>query len=190
MELFEAIKGRRSCRNFSSEPITEDIIMEIIEAGTWAPSPLNGQPWEFIVIEDNATKEMIYQEAERCRKWGEEASGWKWLGKYRVDFLKLAPVLIAVVGDPAKTGLDAYLDEGGVGYQYACAAAIQNMHLAAHGLGLSSLWFTLYDKKKMREILDIPPEKNPVSIVCIGKPAGEIPAPPRKEVKEKVRFVR
>ncbi|MBW2027393.1 MAG: nitroreductase family protein [Deltaproteobacteria bacterium] len=82
MELFEAIKGRRSCRNFSSEPITEDIIMEIIEAGTWAPSPLNGQPWEFIVIEDNATKEMIYQEAERCRKWGEEASGWKWLGKY------------------------------------------------------------------------------------------------------------
>ncbi|RLB44129.1 MAG: nitroreductase [Deltaproteobacteria bacterium] len=190
MDVFEAIKGRRSCRSFLEESIPEETIIKIIEAGTWAPSPLNAQPWEFIVIEDQTTKEKIFEEAERCRNWGLETSGWKWLGKYRVDFLKSAPVLIAVVGDPKKTGLDAFLEEGNVGYQYACAAAIQNMHLAAHALGLGTLWFTLYDKKNMRAILEIPPEKNPVSILCLGKPAGETPASPRKDVSSKVRFIR
>ena len=189
MEVFEAIKGRRSCRNFLGEPIPRETVMKIIEAGTWAPSPLNAQPWEFIVIENEEIKGRIFEEADRCRNWGLETSGWKWLGRYRVDFLKSAPVLIAVIGDPKKTGLDAYLEEGGVGYQYACAAAIQNMHLAAHALGLSTLWFTLYDKKNMREILGIPPEKNPVSIVCLGKPTAHIPAPPRKDAKDKVRFL-
>ncbi len=190
MDVFEAIKGRRSCRNFLPDPVPEETILKIIEAGTWAPSPLNAQPWEFLVIKEQGTKEKIFEEAERCRNWGLETSGWKWLERYQVDFLKTAPVLIVVIGDPKKTGLDAFFKEGTVGYQYACAAAIQNMHLAAHALGLGTLWFTLYDKKNMREILDIPPEKNPTSIVCLGKPAGETKAPPRKEVAERVRFIR
>jgi len=109
--------------------------------------------------------------------------------RYQVDFLKSAPVLITVVGDPKKTGLDAFLEEGTVGYQYACSAAIQNMLLAAHALGLGSLWFTLYDKKNLRGILEIPEDKNPVGIVCLGKPGAEIPSIGRKELAGKVRFV-
>ncbi len=190
MEVFEAIRGRRSCREFLPEPVPEDAVMQIIEAGVWAPSPLNAQPWEFLVVEEQGSKEKIYEEAERCRNWGLETSGWKWLGRYQVDFLKTAPVLIVVIGDPKKTGLDAFLEEGTVGYQYACAAAIQNMHLAAHALGLGSLWFTLYDKKHIRKILGIPPEKTPISIVCVGKPARDIKAPPRKGAREKIRFIR
>ncbi|MGD2127082.1 MAG: nitroreductase family protein [Desulfobacteraceae bacterium] len=189
MDVFTAMRERRSCRNFSPEPVSEGDLERIMEAASWAPSPLNGQPWEFIVVTNQEVKEKIFSESDRCRTWALETSGWKWLGKYQVDFLKSAPVIIAVVGDPQKTGMDMFQEEGKVGYQHACAAAIQNMHLAAHALGLSSLWFTLYDKKAMREILDIDAEKTPLALVCIGKPGSEIPSVPRKDVKEKTRYI-
>jgi len=190
MDVFTAIEQRRSCRRFSSEPISEETIEKILGAATWAPSPLNGQPWEFIVITNEAVKETILSEADRCRNWALEKSGWKWLAPYKVDFLRSAPVIIAVVGDPKKTGVDMYLEEGGVGYQHACAAAIQNMHLAAHALGLGSLWFTFFDKKEMREILEIDSKKTPIALVCLGKREGDPDQTPRKSVKEKTTYIR
>jgi nitroreductase len=95
-----------------------------------------------------------------------------------------------VIGDPKKTGVDMFQEEGGVGYQHACAAAIQNIHLAAHALGLSSIWFTFFDKKPMREILGIDPAKTPLALVCLGKAGGEISRTPRKDVKEKTTYLR
>jgi len=190
MDLLEAIKGRRSCRNYLPEAIEDNIIESILEAGTWAPSPLNMQPWEFIVITAGKVKEMIFDEAERCRKWSLEKSGWKWLDSYHVEFLKQAPVIIAIVGDPKKTGVDVYMEEGMVGYQAACAAAIQNIHLAAHSCGLGSLWFTLFDKKNLRDILEISSEKTPLALVLLGKPGDTPMAMPRKSVKDKTRYIR
>jgi nitroreductase len=95
-----------------------------------------------------------------------------------------------VIGDPNKSGVDMFTEEGPMGYQAACAAAIQNMHLAAHALGLSSLWFTLFDKKALREILGIAPEKTPLALICLGKPGGPLTPVPRKEVKEKAIYIR
>ena len=190
MDVFTAIKERRSCRNFLSEPVSEDAIERILGAAIWAPSPLNLQPWEFIVVTKTEVKEKLFSEAERCRKWGLEKSGWKWLESYKVDFLQSAPVIIAVIGDPKKTGLDMFLEDGGVGYQHACAAAIQNIHLAAHALGLNSLWFTLFDKAAMREILGIDPAKTPLALVCLGKAGGELLQTRRKDVKEKTTYIR
>ena len=189
MELFTAIRERRSCREFSTEPVAPGDLEKILEAATWAPSPMNSQPWEFVVISSEAVKEKIFAEADRCRRWALERSGWKWLGGYALDFLKTAPILIAVIGDPKGTGVDMFMEEGGVGYQHACAAAIQNMHLAAHALGLSTLWFTLFDKKAMREILDVDPGKTPLAVICLGKAGGEIPAVPRKNAKERTRTI-
>jgi 5,6-dimethylbenzimidazole synthase len=189
MDLFTAMRERRSCRNFLSEKVEQTTIEKILEAGTWAPSPLNSQPWEFIVITNHEAKEKIFAEGERCRKWALEKSGWKWLGSYSLDFLGSAPVIIAVVGDPKKSGVDMFMEEGPVGYQAACAAAIQNIHLAAHALGLSSLWFTLFDKKALRQILDIAPEKTPLALICLGKPKAPSAPAPRKEVKEKTTYI-
>ncbi|MBP1746965.1 MAG: nitroreductase [Deltaproteobacteria bacterium] len=190
MDLFEAIKGRRSCRNYLSVTIDDTVIESILEAGTWAPSPLNTQPWEFIVITSSDVKEKIFSEADRCRKWALEKSGWKWLDSYQVDFLKQAPVVIAVVGDPKKSGVDMFMEEGTVGYQAACAAAIQNIHLAAHSFGLGTLWFTLFDKKVLRGILEIGEDKTPVALVLLGKPGASPTAMPRKNVKDKTRYIR
>jgi len=190
MDLFTAMKERRSCRNFLPDQLEEATIEKILEAATWAPSPLNSQPWEFVVVTNKELKEKIFSEGERCRKWALEKSGWKWLGSYPLDFLRSAPVIIAVIGDPKKSGVDMFTEEGPMGYQAACAAAIQNMHLAAHALGLSSLWFTLFDKKTMREILGITPEKTPLALVCLGKPVSSPTPVPRKEVKEKATYIR
>jgi 5,6-dimethylbenzimidazole synthase len=190
MDVFEAMEERRSCRNFLPDPVDEDTLLKILRAGAWAPSPMNAQPWEFVVVTNDEVKGALFSEADARRKWGLEVSGWKWLEGYRVDFLKSAPVIIAVVGDPKKTGLDSFLQEGGVGYQHACAAAIQNIHLAAHASGLGSLWFTLFDRKEVRKILEIPEDKTPLALICLGKPAKVPPHIPRKEVAEKARFLR
>ena len=63
------------------------------------------------------------------------------------------------------------------------------MHLAAHSLGLGSLWFTLFDRKAMREILSIPPEKTPLALICLGKPSSPLSPIPRKVVKEKTTYL-
>jgi len=112
------------------------------------------------------------------------------LSRYQVEFLKAVPVLIAVIGDPAKSGVDSFQEEGGVAYQHACAAAVQNMQLAAYALGYSTLWFTLFDKKAMRTILGVPQDRVPLVLLCLGKPGGEIPQTARKDFKEKTTFVR
>lgn len=190
MDVFTAMKERRSCRKFLEEPVGDDLIARVLEAGTWAPSPLNMQPWEFVVITNPEIRAKIFNEADRCRQWALETSGWKWLGKYSVEFLKSAPALIVVVGDPKKSGVDTLQEEGNVAYQHACAAAIQNMHLAAHALGLSTLWFTLFDRKALREILEIGEEKFPVGLVCLGKPDGEPMQVPRKEIEKFTRYIR
>ena len=190
MDLFEAIKGRRSCRNYSPELVSDETIENILEAATWAPSPLNTQPWEFIIVTNEETKGQIFSEADRCRKWALEKSGWKWLDAYKVDFLKKTPVIIAVVGNPQKTGVDMFMEESNLGYLSACAAAIQNLHLAAHAYGLGSLWFTLFDKKAVREILNIDMAKTPVALVCLGKRGNEPTPMTRKSVKDKITYIR
>lgn len=190
MDLFTAIKERRSCRDFLPDPIDDETIKQILEAAAWAPSPLNMQPWQFIVITNQQMKDKIYEEAERCREWALEKSGWKWLGGYKTGFLKSAPVIIAVTGDSKKTGVDIFMEEGSTGYQHACAAAIQNMHLAAHAFGLGSLWFTFFDKKALREILEVDEDKTPIALVCLGKPAGDPTAMPRKDIMEKTTYMR
>jgi nitroreductase len=189
MDFFTALKERRSCRNYLPEPVEETAIEKILEAATWAPSPMNAQPWEFVVVTNQEMKNKIFAEADYRRKWIFEKSGWKWLERYQVEFLKSVPVLIVVVGDPKKTGADSFIEGGGVGYQMACAAAVQNMMLAAQTLGLGTLWFTLFDRKALGQILEIDPEKTPLSVVCLGKPAGPLPTVPRKEAKEKTRFI-
>ena len=74
MELFTAINQRQSCRNFLEEDIEKVMIEKIIEAGIMAPSPLNTQPWDFIVITSNSVKEQLCNGAEKCKEKAIETS--------------------------------------------------------------------------------------------------------------------
>ena len=190
MDVYTAIKERKSCRNFLPDVIDNEMIDKIIEAGVQAPSPLNIQPWNFIVITNNEVKEKIHAEAQRCKKWAVKASGWKWLETYSVDFLKSTPVIIAVTGDTRKSGVDEFQEGGPLAYQHACAAAIQNMLLVVHALGLGSLWFTLFDKNHIKDLLKIDENKTPLALICIGKAAKEVPKTARKEIAKKTTYIR
>ena len=179
----------------------------MLEAGRFAPSAGNHQPWKFVVVTD---KDLIRKLEEACRGVVNMMHS-----AYHNDAMVMG--LIQQLGDPTPIGifdprvqggvgcvarkeLPAYLDAPVViflaGNDKAAASELQagicgqNMNLAAHALGLGSLWFTLFDKKPMREILDIGDEKNPLAIVCIGKPAGEPMAAGRKDVKDKTIYIR
>jgi nitroreductase len=190
MDVLVAIENRRSCRDFLDEPVPEKDLRTILTAAAWAPSPLNAQPWQFLVVTESGLRAKICAEAERCRSWAIETSGWKWLEKYSVAFLKSVPVFVVVVGDPRKTGVDMFMEEGAAGYQHACAAAVQNMMLAAHAVGLGSLWFTLFDRGTLKKQLPIAPGKVPLAVVCIGKPAAAAAAVPRKSIEKSVTWLR
>ena len=117
MELFTAIETRTSCRQFLTDSIDRQTIQRILAAAGRAPSPLNAQPWQFIVITAKERKQAIHAESERCKTWAFEQSGWKWLDRYRTDFLLQAPVLVAVVGDPESADARALLVACGTGYR-------------------------------------------------------------------------
>ncbi len=190
MDIFTAIKERRSCRNFLPDPVSNEALEKILEAGTWAPSAANNQPWEFIVVTNGEIKKDIFTESEKCRKILFEKSGWKWVDRYKLGFLNEAPAIIAVIGDPKKTGADMFLEGGGLAYQHGCAAAIQNMLLAAHALGFGTLWFTLFEKEYIRKILKIDQAKEALALICLGRPVAVSSLTPRKGVKEITAYVR
>jgi nitroreductase len=125
MELWDAIRNRRSCRKFAPQPVKEGDLQRILEAGTWAPSPANSQPWEFVILANRELKSQLHAACLKTKDDALQKSGWRWLGKYEIDFLPEAPLIVAVVGDPEKTGVDQFLGTGSDGYKYACAAAIQ-----------------------------------------------------------------
>jgi nitroreductase len=145
MDALEAIKTRRSIRKYKREPIPEGLILEILDAGRWAPSASNSQPWHFILLKDDQIKRSVA-----------EATTY---GKFLAD----APIGIAVVIDPKAS---THPVEDG-------AITTQNMLLAAHALGLGACWIGSYGsvyEEKVKEILEIPKEKRLLSIISIGFP--------------------
>lgn len=158
MEVFEAIKDRRSIRKYKMDTVPEDLVVKILDAGRWAPSAGNRQPWSFIVLNDVEVKRRVA-----------EATTY---GK----FLAEAPLGIAVVIDPQASNHP--VEDG--------AIATQNMLLAAHALGLGACWIGSYNsvyEEKVKEILGIPKDKRLLSIISIGFPA-ESPVKTRKELSE------
>jgi len=158
MDALEAIKGRRSIRKYKKEPISEEQLVQILEAGRWAPSRGNSQPWKFIVLK-NVQGRRDLAEAVPTGK-----------------FLAEAPLGIAVAVNPKAS---KHPEQEG-------AAAIQNMLLAVHALGLGACWISVYGtdfEQKAKQLLQIPDKEWLLSIVSIGHPS-EIPEKGRKGLDE------
>ncbi|KPJ77505.1 MAG: nitroreductase [Deltaproteobacteria bacterium SG8_13] len=179
MEFKELVRSRRSCRSFEPTAVSEEQIEKILEAGQWAPSPMNLQPWEFVVVADPEMKTRIRQVGEQARQQVIDGGGPGWAKKYGMDFLEQAPVLIVVICNPRKGGLGGFFGQT-LGAMQAACACVQNMMLAAADLGLGSLWFTFFDPEAVRAVLGVPVEKEVVAIVPIGQPAQQSEPPPRK----------
>lgn len=190
MDVVSAIKERHSCRNFSSEPVSDEEVTAIVEAAAQAPSPLNSQPWKFFAVTNEDFRRNVYEEGLRYKKVLLEKTGWGWLEKYDLEFLKNVPVMIAIAGNPKRSGADAFMEESAGAWRDACAAAAQNLLLAAKARGLSTLWFTMFDKKKVSGMLGIEGPEVPLFLVFVGKAAGDTPIMPKKSVEQVLQFVR
>ncbi len=182
MEFKELVKERRSCRVFDALEVSQDQIAAIIEAGQWAPSPLNLQPWEFIIITDSEIKAGIKKAAEDAKQKVVKNGGPAWAGQYDIAFLDSAPVYIVVVVNPSKNGLGSFFGQR-YGAMQAVSACIQNMMLAASDMELGSLWFTFFDPKKVQSGLNVPDDLEIAGVLLFGKPKGPIKAVPRKPPK-------
>ena len=182
MEFNNLVKARRSCRAFDNSPVSEDQIAAIADAGQWAPSPLNLQPWEFIIITESEIKAAIKEAAEDAKQKVVDNGGPAWAGQYDMAFLDEAPVYIAVVVNPSKAGLGSFFGQS-YGAIQAVSACIQNMLLAAADMGLGSLWFTFFDPKRVQSKLNVPDNLEIAGVLLIGKPKGAMKAIPRKEPK-------
>ena len=182
MEVMEVIKSRRSCRAFEPDPVPQDQLNAIMEAGQWAPSPMNALPWEYIVITDAGVKAKIREVSEAAKQAVLDGGGPGFAAKYDMGFLEQAPVVIAVVFDPKKKGLGDFFGQKHGALQ-AASACVENMMLAAAEYGLGTLWFTWFDPKQMQAALNVPENLEIAAIIPIGKPKGELKAPPRSEPK-------
>jgi nitroreductase len=165
MDVFEIIRTRRSIRKFSLEPVPDEVVNRIIEAGTWAPSGLNNQPWKFAVIKDNELKTKI--------------SG---LTHYSKIVLS-ANVLIAVFLDRAAS-YDRTKDSQAIG------ACIQNMLLFIHSMGLGAVWLgeILKNKDEVLELVGGADDHELMAIIALGHPAAEGGKGNRKDPDQTIFF--
>lgn len=152
-EILRAAKARRSVIRFTDAPVNDEQLEAILEAGRWAPSFINSQPWDFIVVRDQALRGRLAEVLKRVTL--------AWTG------FAQAPVLVVVAVDPTRD--PSHCVEGG-------AAAVQNMALAAHSLGLASFWAGLHAADggkgsvvdEIRGLLAVPRHMSLVAILPVG----------------------
>ena len=152
MDILEAIFTRRSIRKFTGEPISDQDMEMVIRAGFQAPSAHNYQPWEFIILRDKSNMERIAKVHTYAKMLPNAEAG------------------IIVCGDMNKQTMTGFLIED-------CSAAIQNILLAAHGIGLGAVWCGLYPvthlTHEVAKVCSLPEHIVPVGLVVIGHKGEE-----------------
>ncbi len=147
MDALEVIFTRRSIRRYTGEPVAEDDLKTILEAGMNAPSANNSQPWQFIVVDEREKLNAIMGVHPYSRMLAE------------------APLAIVVCGNPAASKF----------WQQDCAAATQNILLAARALGLGTVWLGVYpDEQRAASVgalFSVPNDIKTMCIIAIGHPA-------------------
>jgi nitroreductase len=150
----KAIRTRRSIRRFTSEPVSDDALKALLEAAMSAPSAGNQQPWEFIVIKDRAVLDDIpgvHPHAQMCQQ---------------------AQAAILVCGNLERDSHRGF-------WVQDCAAATQNILIAATDMGLGSVWCGVHPREDrvsgLRNLLGLPDHIMPLALIPIGHPAEKKP---------------
>lgn len=159
MEVFKAIKERRSIRKFKKKLVPYELLTEALDAARWAPSAGNLQPHEFIIVEDDDIKEQLA------------------IASLKQMFIKDAPVVVVFCVDTERTSLKYGLRGKHLYSVLDGAAAIENFLIASYALGLGSCWVSAFDETAVRNILKLPTPVLPLAIVPVGFP-DETPSPP------------
>lgn len=168
MDAISAIMTRRSPRAWQNKPVPPELIRQLLAAAMQAPSAGDGQPWHFVIIDD---RELLDQ-ASRFYPGAAPA--------------RSAPMAILACGDIGEDRFGGYWEQD-------CAAAVENMLLAAHALGLGALWTGVYPLSErvhaFRKLLKLPANVEVLAFVMVGYPAM-IPPPEDRFRKDRLHHNR
>jgi len=191
MDFDEAVVKRRSIRKFKEERVPEKVLVKVLEAGRWAPSAGNCQPWRFVVVTDADVKQSIakiFTEFSR-KAWAEfSPERVRYLaarsGSWDKSSMGKIPVLIVVCYEV----LERMKEELVLGSAWC---AIENVLLAATAEGLGSCIYTFYgveEENRLKEMLRVPEMYRIAAIIQLGYSGAEPPAPSRKTLDEIVSY--
>ncbi|MBD3310256.1 hypothetical protein GF351_03490 [Candidatus Woesearchaeota archaeon] len=170
MDAFECIQTRRSIRKFLDVPVEWDKIGSLLEAARLAPNAGNLQNWQFMIVFDKEKRKKL---AEAC------------LQQY---WMQTAPIHVIITAT-VERGKQFYSVRGERLYNVQnCAAAAENMLLAAHALGLGGCWVGAFDEDMVKRTCSIPDRARPQMILAIGYPDEQPPCPPKRTL-ENVTFM-
>ena len=169
MNVFEAVKTRRSIRRYKARPVEKEKLTKILEAARLSPSASNNQPWHFVAIADKETRERLFP-------------------AYNRDWFVTAPVIIVACATPS----EAWSRQDGEEYwKVDVAIAMQSMVLVAHELGLGTCWIAAFKEEKVKEVLGIPDETRLIAMTPLGYPIEEKqPVSERKQMEEIIHYDR
>lgn len=177
MELLQAIRERRSVREYTDEPVSDAMLGELIEAAIQAPSAINQQPWCFVVVKDRALlAQMSDQSKTHLLKalLSTPAHPFRdMLNDPKFHIFYHAPALIVIaVAEPTDWAVED------------CALAAENLMLAAHGAGLGTCWIGFAQHwlgtPDGKAALGLPPSCTPIAPIVVGHPLRSAAPVPRK----------
>lgn len=205
MNVFDAIEGRKSVRRFKQTPVPDEDVRKILDAGRWAPSANNTQPWSFVVIKNKVIlkqmAESVREMVDRMIPFAESEKQAKRLAAYKSNyytFFEAAPLVIAVFMEGYDAGTDRLLARMGYSTEdilrrrplpglQSVAAAVQNMLLAVHALGYGSCWMTgpLIAQEAYEKLFGFGNEKFIAALLPVGIP-DEAPAMRNRKTLEEI----
>jgi nitroreductase len=182
-EFFELCNRRRTVRQFSSKPVSRELLEILIRTAGTAPSGANKQPWRFIIVTDKELKRRIRVAAEKEEKRNyEQRMSQEWLDDLAVlgtdwhkEFLEVAPALIVVFSveyekEGERIRKNYYVQE-------SVGLAVGFLLVAIHNAGLVSLTHTPSPMHFLQEILDRPPNERPFVLIPVGYPPENVKVP-------------
>ncbi len=164
MDVFEAIRARKSVRTWQDRPVEPEKLRRVLEAARLAPSARNGQEWRFVVVTDREKRERLAQEASSER------------------FMAGAPVIIAACAETDGRIMRC----GQRAYPIDVAIAMDHLSLAAVAEGLGTCWIGSFDPSQVRRILGIPDSVEVVELMPLGYPLDGKPVPKSRLAYETV----
>jgi nitroreductase len=168
MEFYDVLKKRKSIRKYRPNPVSDDALNRILEAGRIAPSAKNIQPWHFIVVRDQSTKESLI---DACR-------GQRFIAEADV-------VLCGCASEKIAWGhMGGYMSA----FAIDLTIAFEHMILAAANEGLATCWIGAFEEKKVKEILQVPDDVRVVALTPIGYAAEGAKERGRKPLEEIVSY--
>lgn len=179
MDAIECIKTRRSIREFTEQPVSNEVLEQVIEVARFAPSWKNTQIARYVAL-TGSSKEKLSDSAFAA-----------WVGN--ANIVKKAPMVVVLTYIKNRSGFErdgSFTTSKEDRWQnFDCGIACEAFCLAAHEKGLGTVIMGIFDENEVAKVIDLPEDRGVAAVIAIGYPAISPEAPKRKEVADLVSYM-